>query len=71
MTTGSANRSLMVIDDDSDLRGMLQHMFRERGYDATTASVGRLLDKPLDLKELSAAVDELLARTDGRARVSG
>jgi hypothetical protein len=46
-------------------------MFRERGYTVTTASVGRLFDKPLDLKELAAAVDELLARTDGCARVSG
>ena len=40
MTTGTANRSLMVIDDDPDIRGMLQHLFRERGYDVTTASDG-------------------------------
>ena len=140
MTTGAANRSLMVIDDDPDLRGMLQHMFRERGYDVTTASdgeeglrlsnerrpdliildifmprmsgievlaslkrsqpdvpvivvsaggeealdeaslamfsrmrkgVGRLFDKPVDLKQLAAAVEELLSRTDGRAQVAG
>jgi DNA-binding response OmpR family regulator len=140
MTTGTANRSLMVIDDDPDIRGMLQHLFCERGYDVTTAGdgeeglllsnerrpdliildifmprmsglevlaslkrsqpgvpvivvsagsadvldqaslamfsrirtgVGRLFDKPLDLKELAAAVDELLTRGNGRAQVAG
>ncbi|MET0852551.1 MAG: response regulator [Candidatus Rokuibacteriota bacterium] len=140
MTTGTANRSLMVIDDDPDIRGMLQHLFRERGYDVTTASdgeeglrlsherrpdliildilmprmsglevlaslkrsqpdvpvivvsaggadaldqaslamfsrirtgVGRLFHKPLDLNELAAAVDELLARADGCAQAAG
>ena len=32
--------------------------------------VGRLFDKPLDLKELAAAVDELLARADGCAQAA-
>ncbi len=40
MTTGTANRSLMVIDDDPDLRDMLLHTFGQRGYDVTTAADG-------------------------------
>jgi CheY-like chemotaxis protein len=138
MTTGTANRSLIVIDDDPDFCVMLEQMFRERGYDVTTASdgeeglrmsnerrpdliildilmprmsglevlerlkqsqpnlpvivvsaggeaaldhaslamfsrvrkgVGRLFEKPFDLQELAAAVDELLGGA-ARARAS-
>lgn len=140
MTTGTSNRSLMVIDDDPDLREMLQEMFSERGFDVVTApdgeeglrlsherppdliildifmprmnglevlatlkrahpdlpvivvsaggeqaldqaslamfsrlrkGAGRLFDKPLNMKQLAATVDELLARKDGRAHPTG
>jgi DNA-binding response OmpR family regulator len=36
----SANPSLLVIDDDPDLRDMLQDMFTGRGYDVVTAGDG-------------------------------
>ncbi len=137
MTAGTTNRSLLVIDDDPDLCGMLEHLFKERGFDVVTASdgeeglrlsrerrpdliildilmpkmggievlaalkrahpdlpvivvsaggehtldeasvamfsrirlgAGRVFDKPVNLKELAATVDELLERKSGRPR---
>ena len=136
MIAGAANRSLMVIDDDPDLRDMLEDMFRQRGFDVVTApdgeeglrlshertpdliildlrmpklnglevlatlkrahpdlpvivmsaggeqaldeasvamfsrmrlGAGRLFDKPVNMKALAAAVDELLDHRTGRA----
>ena len=135
MTGGAASRSLMVIDDDPEIRDMLEHMFRERGFDVVTAAdgeeglrlsrertpdlmildirmprmnglevlatlkrahpdlpvivmsaggeqaldqasvamfsrirlgAGRLFDKPVSMKALAAAVDELLDQSNGR-----
>ena len=40
MSTGNANRSLMVIDDDPELLTMLQDLFRGRGFDVVTAPDG-------------------------------
>jgi two-component system, NtrC family, response regulator AtoC len=137
MTADAGSRSIMVIDDDPDLREMLQHLFKERGFDVVTASdgeeglrlshertpdliildilmprlngievlatlknahpdlpvivvsaggertldqaslamfsrmrhgAGRVFDKPVNLKELAAAVDDLLARAAPRAQ---
>lgn len=40
MIAGAANQSLMVIDDDPELRDMLEDMFRPRRFDVVTAPDG-------------------------------
>ncbi|HLM58307.1 MAG TPA: hypothetical protein VK422_19545 [Pyrinomonadaceae bacterium] len=63
-------QTILIADDNEDLRGMLRHLLESQGYrvlEAVAAGCGGFITKPVDPGALLKTVRLLLRQEEGEA----